>query len=58
METKRPVGRPESEFPKRHVTFNCKEEIIMKAKIYAVTHKTSVSDLIEMALVEYMRNHE
>lgn len=53
-EEKRPVGRPANETPRTKTTISIDPNLLMQAKIYAITNKTNVSDIIDAALREYI----
>jgi len=53
-EIKRPVGRPANEIQRTKTTVSIDPNLLMQAKIFAITNKTNVSDVIDVALREYM----
>ena len=53
-EIKRPVGRPANEIQRTKTTISIDPELLMQAKIFAITKKSNVSDIIDAALREYM----
>lgn len=55
---KRPVGRPRLGDIRRNVSITCEESLFVKAKEFAYNHKMSFSEMIGLALSEYMYNHQ
>lgn len=54
---KRPIGRPPGE-ARRNVSITCEETVFARAKEFAYNHKLSFSEMIKLALIYYMDNHE